>query len=80
MTQKQFRTKAKLLKKEVNRLIDQRIEKALKSGCLPLDNYEKNSFLLPKAFIAAVGSEIEFQFKPLTKEGIKEMENIKLFL
>ena len=79
MTRTQFKAKCKALKPSINRLIDERIDKALNSGCLPLDSYD-NDFELPKAFMSAVGSKIEGQFKPLTKELQKETNNIKLFI
>lgn len=79
MTKNQFRTKTKQLKKEISKLIDNRVEKVINSGCVDFDSYE-NNFLLPKIFIAAMGDEIKFQFKPLSKEGIEEMKNMSFFL
>ena len=79
MTKTQFRKRSKQLKRSVARLIDDRIEKALLSGCLDLDAYEDN-FLLPKAFMSAVGKEIEFQFRPLSKEMHTVAHNISHFL
>jgi len=79
MTKAQFRKKAKELKKEVSKFIDERIEKALNSGCLPLESYD-NDFMLPKAFISACGNEIKYQFMPFSKEAQKDEKNIELFL
>lgn len=79
MTKTQFRKNTKALKKDILKLIDNRIEKAIESGAIDFDKYE-NNYLLPKIFISAVASEIEFQFRPLTKEGIKERNNLKLHL
>lgn len=79
MTKSQFRKNTKALKKDVLKLIDNRIEKAINSGAIDFDTYE-NNYLLPKIFLSAVASEIEFQYRPLTKEGIKERNNLKLFL
>ena len=81
MTKTQFRKKSKYLRKEVGYLIDDRIEKILKSGALDLDKYG-DDYILPKIFICAMVSEIYFQFKPLsnTKEAKKEIKNIECFL
>ena len=79
MTKAQFKKRAKELKKEVAKLIDNRIEKVLNSGCLPLESYEDN-YLLPKAFISACGNEIKNQFKPFSKKEKKDAKNIELFL
>lgn len=79
MTKTQFRRKTKSLKKEVNKLIDQRIEKVIQSGAIDFSKYE-NNYLLAKIFMSAMGSEIEFQFKPHNKEDIKERNNLKHFL
>ncbi len=79
MTKTQFRRRAKSLKKEVANLIDQRIEKVIQSGAVDFSKYE-NNYLLAKIFISAVGSEIEFQFKPLRPEDIKERNNLKNYL
>ena len=79
MTKAQFKQKAKQLKKEVNKLIDTRIDKVIQSGAVDFDKYE-NNYLLPKIFISAIGSEIENQFMPLTKESRKEQKNLKLYL
>jgi len=79
MTKTQFRKKTKALKKDISKLIDNRIEKAINSGAIDFDQYEDN-YLLPKIFMSAVGFEIEFAFRPLTKQDIKERNNLKLHL
>ncbi len=79
MTKTQFRKRTKQLKLSVARLIDDRIEKVIKSGCLDLDAYEDN-YLLPNIFMSAIGKEIEFQFRPPSKKMQKESRNISHFL
>lgn len=79
MTKTQFRSKVKQLKKEVNRLIDNRTEKILRSGCVDLNDYE-NNFVLPKIFMSAMGDEIKWQLKPLDKNHIKVRNNMVHFL
>ncbi len=79
MTKTQFRKRTKQLKRQVNKLIDNRIEKFLNSGCEDLTDYE-DDYQLPKYFIAACGEEIKFQFKPLYNQGNKIVKNIELFL
>ena len=79
MTRTQFRKRSKQLKKSVAELIDAKIEHVLDSGCLDLKAYEDN-FLLPKAFMSAVGTEIEYQFRPLTKEMRKVSDTITVVL
>jgi len=79
MTKAQFRKKSKELKREVNKLIDERIEKVINGGCVELKDYE-NNYILPKIFIHAVADEIKFQFKPLYKEHYKISKNMTYFL
>lgn len=79
MTKNQFRKKCRELKRDVSKLIDAKIEKILESGCLNLEDYD-NDYRLPKAFMTAIGNEINFQFKPRTKELLETSKNIELFL
>lgn len=79
MTKKEYRQKCKQLKKEANKLIDDRIEKLLNSGAIDLKKWD-NDFILPKAVMAVIGSEIAFQFKPFTPEGKKAVNNFKYFI
>lgn len=79
MTKTQFRQKSKILKREVAKLIDERIEKILISGGINLPDHD-NDFMLPKAFISACGAEIQFQFRPLSSEMRKVSKNIELHL
>ena len=50
MTKTQFRKKVWSCKKDINKLIDEKIEKVLSSGCLDLTEYE-NNYRLPKYFL-----------------------------
>lgn len=79
MTKTQFRKKTKALKRDISRLIDDRIEKVIKSGAIDFDKYE-NNYLLPKIFLSAMGSVIKYQFKPFNKEDQQEVKNLGLFL
>ena len=67
------------MKKDLNKLIDDRIEKALNSGAFELNDYE-DDFLLPKIFMTAMGKEISFQYRPHSKEALSEVKNLELFL
>lgn len=63
----------------MSKLIDSRVEKIIKSGCVDFDSYG-DDFILPKAFISAIGTEIKFQFKPHTEQGIQDSKNIEHFM
>jgi hypothetical protein len=79
MTKTQYLKKCKELKKEACKLIDNRIEKALKSGAIDLFEYG-DDYILPKIVMSAIGHEMEFQFKPHSREDINTLEKLKLFL
>jgi len=79
MTKKQYYKKCNELKREANKLIDDRIKKLLNSGAIELSNYDDN-YILPKCVMCAIGKEIAFQFKPHTKEGVKDVENFECFI
>lgn len=79
MTHDEFRQKVHELKGEVSKLIDNRMEKIIKSGCIDFEAYD-NDYILPKIFISAVGSEIEHQFKPYSPNDIRSVNNMKHFL
>jgi hypothetical protein len=79
MTETQFRKRTKSLKREVNKLIDDRIEKILRSGALSLEDHE-DDYRLPKIFMSAMGAEISFQFRPSSSDGQKEVKNIERML
>lgn len=83
MTKSEFRKKTKELKKEVNRLIDDRIEKVLKDKNILLNlGFEEfeNNYILPKLFISAMGKEIEFQFSPFDETHQKQLNLLKNYL
>ncbi len=79
MTKTQFRQKTKSMKKDVNKFIDEKIEKLLVSGCIDLESAE-NDFRLPKCFMSAIGHEIKWQYAPHSKEGKETVENMTHFL
>jgi len=79
MTKTQFKKKVKDLKRSMNKLVDDRVEKAIKSGAINFEDYE-DDYVLPKIFIYAVADEIKFQFKPLYAEHLKEAKNLTYFL
>jgi len=79
MTNDQCRVKIKLLKAEMIKSLDKYIEKTINSGAIDIAGSECN-YLLPKIIMSAVLSELSFQYGPLSKEGKKEVENLKLFL
>ena len=49
----------------------ERAERMLTSGYVNLDDHEDN-YILPKAMVAAIGREIEWQYKPM--ESFKRNE------
>ena len=79
MTKQQFRKKVRELHRSNKELLESRIDRILVSGCINLKDYEDN-YLLPKYFMSAFGMEIEWQFRPLTKNGKKMAKNIALFM
>jgi hypothetical protein len=81
MTKTQFRKKTKSLKPEINKLIDEAIEKLLNSGCVELSDYE-NNYILPKLFMAAFSSRLKSRFEPPypTPKQKEEIKNIEYFI
>ena len=78
MTEKQYYSKCKELTKGVNILIEKEVKKLLNSGAFDLNSYH-NDFLLPKAVISAIASEIKHQYAPLSDEGRKLTKSLELF-
>lgn len=76
MTKAQILAKVNEMKPDILELIDNRVEKALASGTLNIEDYEDN-FILPKIIVSAIGSEIEFQYRPYSKEHIRTRNNLK---
>jgi hypothetical protein len=79
MTNDQCRKKIELLRAEMNECIDKTIEKAIHSGAIDIEGTEDN-FLVPKIILSAVLSEVSWHVGPMSDEGKKEVENLKLFL
>lgn len=75
MTKTKFRKKVRELKRVVNKLIEEKMEKVLASGCMALEDAEDN-FRLPKNFMVAIGKEIEWHYEPITKKDTRESNNI----
>lgn len=79
MTKTQLKRKVKELIKENNKMIEEKLEKLLKSGAINLPDYEDN-YVLPKIFMCAIGKEMQFQWKPYNQEDRKTVENVSNFL
>lgn len=79
MTETQFRKKVKQLKREVNRLIDDRTKKILNTGAIDLNEWG-DDFRLPKIFMSAVGREIYNEYMPFGTVDRIEVDNIYKFL
>ncbi len=75
MTEQQFRNKVKKLQVELNKLIDNRVDKILESGAIDLNDWS-NNFALPNIFIHAIANEITRKFK-ITEKYLGVSENIK---
>jgi len=77
MTTKQLKSKVMACIRNDKALIEKKIEKAIKSGCMDIDGAE-NNFILPKRLLSAIYKEMSFQYFPLSdqKEAKKEVENI----
>lgn len=78
-TKEQFRQKVEKLKREMLKLVDERLEKVLASECLDLDS-AKNTFTLPEAFMSAMGKEIVFHYRPSSTRFLKISKNIERFI
>ena len=74
MTKQQLRQKFNELIRENNKMLREKLEKLLKSGAIDLNNWEDN-YVLPKLVMCAMGKEISFQWKPLSKDHKNEIEN-----
>ncbi len=79
MTAAQLKRKIRECRKRDNAHITNHINSAIKSGAFNISDYEDN-FLLAKIVLSAVYSEMSWQYEPLTKDGKKEVENLKKFL
>jgi len=79
MTKTQFRQKVKSLKPNIDKLIDDLIEKAIESGTIDFDAWE-DDFLFPKIFMCAVAKEISFQYMPHHPEHFREVGRLECSL
>jgi hypothetical protein len=69
MTRKQFLQKVRELNRTNSKAILERAEKVLSSGCLDLEAYGSDSYLLPKSFMSACCSVMAGQWLPFGKEN-----------
>jgi len=79
MTKDQFKERVQELIIENDRMINEKVDKILSSGCVDLDDYE-NDFRLPKCFMYAIGKEMQYQWRSHDKALMGEAENIALFM
>lgn len=79
MTEVSFRRKVEGLANDVRAFIIEKAAKLMKSGGVSLDDYEEESYLLPKLFICAIGDELKWQYYPTaarSKEYDSTIKNI----
>ena len=76
MTKSELLKKFKELKKENNKMIDEKLEKLLKSGAINLPDWNQD-FVLAKLIMCAMGKEMQHQWKPLhdSKKMMREVNN-----
>lgn len=79
MTKKQARQKTRKLINNAARLMREKLEKALYSGAINLENYD-DDFELPKIIVNALLKDAAFQFGPLTEDNRKAAENLYKFI
>ena len=70
MTKEEFLQKVDKLIPDLNEFIREKAEQITKSGAIEFSDYE-NDYFLAKVFLCAVSDELETQYRPLTKEGIR---------
>ena len=81
MTKEEFLEKVKsMLGEDFENFIMNRAEKVVKSGAINFEDYESDSYLLPKIFMSAIGEEIKFQYAPHDPKSIRVRNNIANFL
>lgn len=78
MKKEQFKqsVKAMIANSDFDRLID----KAMNSGCIDVESQDEKDYMTRKALIAAIFEELRNQWKPISKEGKQEFNNICQFL
>lgn len=79
MTEQEFLDKVNKILPDINELIIKKAKHIIKSGAIDLESYE-DSYLLPKIFMSAMGTEIRFQYKPHATKDIKLRNNLENLL
>ena len=81
-TEKQFLAQVKKLMKQNDFKVrfDNLITKAYKSGAIETSDLEEGNFSMASAVLSAVFTEMAWQYKPLSKEGRKNTDNLKNIL
>ena len=79
MTEQEFLEKVEEMADTIKPLIMKKAKGIVNSGALPLSDYG-NTYELPKAFMSAMGQEIQWQYRPLTKEIRDIANNLNYFI
>jgi len=81
MTKEQFMDRVADMLPELSSLVMDRASKIADSGCVDLASYD-DDFRLPKMFMAAMGAEIAWQYKPISMDRKERriIKNIERFL
>jgi hypothetical protein len=79
MTEEQLRKRVKHLSDDMEWSIQTRLDKAIASGAIKMEEYEDN-YRLPKIVLVAILRDIEKDFTSPRKEDRKEVENIYKFI
>jgi hypothetical protein len=66
------------INKDVQKHIIKKYKQICKSGCLDIDG-APDDYSLAKCIMNAIAKDLEWQFRPLTKENRKLANNIYLF-
>lgn len=77
ITKEQLKEKTIELLNNAHEEMVEKIDKAINSGCMDLENAD-NNYLLPKILVSALLKDMVFQYKPMgdTKKAEKEILNI----
>lgn len=78
MTRNEMLEKCLRLKDDASRIVEKKIEQALKSGALDLDSPYADVF--PKAVVCACLESTADDFRPLTQTGLTELKNLRHFI
>jgi len=79
MTKTQFMRKVRQLIKSNNEEILKEALKFQDCGAVNFEDYD-NNFALPKIFMSAVCNHLAWQWRPLTAEHKKTVDNLKHFI